>query len=191
MIPTNSLQIWDLLVAAKEDLAYCQSILALPRSSAMNFDPSSNLDQFYMTVCNVCFHDGLLIVSSLLDGRDDRPVSFRNWEGCNDRERIEEIGRRFEASALKHVRDKIVAHQDASNSTILVLSGRRRGIVADRYVEMLGGFLKEMIQAFSDFEKTRGKNYHVEVSFDVSGALQEIGEVMVLAKPRLTRNPVI
>ncbi|MBP9762361.1 hypothetical protein KBD34_01970 [Patescibacteria group bacterium] len=182
--------IWNLLLGAKEDLTYCHEILALPKASAMNYDPSQSIDQFYMTVCNLSFHNALLIISSLIDTKQAKPVSFRNWSECTDRVWLDGIAQRFEASPLKMIRDRIVAHQDAEVASIGLILGRRRGIFNDAHVTQLQGFLDEMIQFFCGLNPG-GNKYSSTASFDASSAQEEVKAALEIAKPKMTRNPVI
>lgn len=62
--------IQGLLLAAKEDLAYCKFILDFEKKSGKNYNASINIDQFYKRVSVLSFNDALLIVASLLDGSE-------------------------------------------------------------------------------------------------------------------------
>ena len=179
----------SLLTEAKENLAYCHEILALPDAARRGYDPTKPVDEFYMTVCNLSFHNALLIVSSLLDAKQSKPISFRNWPLCTDKTRLSDIVTRFEASPLNTVRDKISAHQDADVASVGLILGRRRGIIHEDLVELLQTFLDEIIRFFCDL-KPNGNNYAPDVSFDASSAHKEVATVLELAKPKLTGNPM-
>jgi hypothetical protein len=142
-----------------------------------------------MTVCNLSFHNALLIISALLDPKQAKPISFRNWPLCKDKERLNDIIARFESSPLHTIRDRISAHQDAEIANIGLMLSRRRAIIHEDLVKQLQAFLDEAIKLFCDI-KPNGNNYTPEVSFDADSAHQEVTMVLKMAKPKLTGNPM-
>jgi len=186
-------QIALLLRTAKEQLTYCEIITNQPAAAGKrNFDTVSQADNFYKSVCNVFFHDSLLIISSLFDDKDKRVISFKNLLDFYDKkkEKINKLIDDFSNSPLKQMRDQIIAHQDTNNRNNNIPNSRRRGIINPELLKLLQKFLESAINEFRDYA-SKFKTSYSDQYFDTSEAKQEIELILSQAKPVLTDNFVI
>jgi hypothetical protein len=185
-------QIVELLKVAGEELAYCSFILNFPKeNNYKNFDVNDRAAIFYKTVGNVCFHDALLIIASLLD-RDSRIISFWNWQEFVDKKRpeLEDIALRFNNSPLLMIRDQMSAHVDHGNRGNNFPYSKRRGLINFRLVESLGDYLKELHVLFHEYTRDTGQPWASTI-FDTAESLEEIDSVMKMARPALTNADII
>ncbi len=188
----NNHQLADLLVVAKYDLSYCKSITDYPEKNGFkHFDTSTNIDAFYKSICNVCFHDSLLITATLLD-KDPRVISFWNRKDfVNTRgEKLTEITELLEKSGLKTIRDQIVGHADTANETNNYPFSRKQGIVNKFLIKKLDELHQELVALFRDVMATN-QNPYSEDYFNTSESEREIEEVLDKAKPKMTNSPVV
>ncbi|MCE9628597.1 MAG: hypothetical protein K8Q91_01240 [Candidatus Vogelbacteria bacterium] len=186
-------QIAGLLRVANEQLAYCNLITEYPGlSSKKNFDPLSAVDQFYKSVCNVFFHDSLLIISSLLDSKDSRVIGLWNWKDFTSYKssELKLITDSFNNGPLKTIRDQLIAHQDVSNPNNQFPDSRRTGIIKENLIMLAQSTLDSIINEFCDYAQKFSTPYS-EQYFDTEEAKNQLTSVMRLAVPTLTNNDVI
>lgn len=186
-------QIAALLVVAVERLAYCKYISAYPAlKGRRNFDTSSDLDSFYKNVCNVSFHDSLLVTASLLDEKNKKGVGFWNWRDLKSKKQkeLKEITDLLGSSGLKGVRDQVVGHVDSDNHNNRFPSSRRRGIVEPKLIDILDDIQKRLAKLFHDFTAEIGDKYSPNY-FSSERAIREIEAAMAGAPPTMTDNHVI
>jgi len=186
-------QIAQLLRVAKEQITYCKFISNYPAAKGnKNFGVIEPIDIFYKSTCNAFFNDTLLIISSLLDKKDSRVISFWNWNDFVNKKNKEltAITKTFNSSPLIRVRHELVAHQNYKNRNNRIPNSRRRGIIDQRLIDILEQTLEQMISEFRDYASQFSTPYSSQY-FDISEAEKEISSVMDQARPTLTDSPVI
>lgn len=185
-------QIAGLLKLSQEQLARSEFISQYPKSVEMNnYDPISKIDSFYKNICNVCFYDSLLIAASLLS-KDDRVISFWNWERFIDQKQkgLEKIEKLFESYKLKQVRNEIVAHADFNNRTNSFPYLNRKGIINEKFIKCLKKIQLKLIDEFLDYTKKYSTPYSND-NFSTKETIRIIKDVMRKASPKMTKNVVI
>lgn len=186
-------QIAILLRTTNEQFATSSYISKCPSlKGKKNFDPTIQRDSFYKNVCNVFFHDGLLILSSLLDEKDARVIGLWNWKEFIKEKQVElkQITEDFKDSQLYIIRNQIVAHQDKANHSNNFPDSRRRGIIDPDLIDEAVELMRRLIELFQNFTRDFSTPYS-EQYFEVNKALGQIKDVMESAPPALTDSHVI
>lgn len=184
-------QVAEMLRVSKKQLLYAELISNYPQKAGKkDFSLNNPLDLFYRNVSHLSYQDGLLLISSLIN-KDDRIISFWNWdEFIKDRKaELEILTTEFEKSGLKNVRDQVIAHQDRSNENNRFIDSRTRG-VRPEIIKKTQEFLEKLIVEFILYTATKGETYN-DVYFNTVDAQEEIETIMSLAKPELTNNFII
>ncbi|OGJ52354.1 hypothetical protein A2335_02550 [Candidatus Peregrinibacteria bacterium RIFOXYB2_FULL_32_7] len=184
----SGLQIASLLRLAKEQLAYCKTIINYPKTQKKNkYNYSSDIDRFYNNVACVFFNDSILIISSLLDDKDKRVISFKNFtDFFNKKEiKINILINQFNSSKLKEVRDQIIAHQDINNINNQLPYRNRQGVINPLLLEIVENFLDKAIKEFKEYA-SECSNPYSEYYFSATEAKKEINAILEKAKPILT-----
>ncbi len=184
-------EIAGLLIVAKRQLVYSEFIARYPASAGKrDFDLVSPTDLFYRNVCSLSYHDGLLIIGSLVD-KDKRVMSFWNWPDFVSikTEALQKLTDEFNRSGLKDIRDQIVAHQDSSNGNNNFPDARRGGVRIN-LIDKTQQFLQKLIAEFYNYKKIKNLIYS-PTNFDIGDVYNEVKSVMLFAKPTLTDNFII
>lgn len=181
-----------LLRVAKEQLAYTIYIGKYPAEHGYkHLDVTAPRDKFYKNVNVAFFHESLLAVFSLLDG-DSRVISFLNWTdfmGAKGEE-ITAIKNKFTQYGFATLRNQVVAHLDTNNSLNRIPTARQTAMISEEATTKLEEIINELIILFLDYTGQHGNQY-AESYFDVSKVVAQLAEIMEVARPTMTQNPVI
>jgi hypothetical protein len=160
-------QIQQLLALSTNYLVYSKSIAEYPENQNKNFDLNSPIDYFYKNICSCSFDEALLVITSLMESRDHRVISFYNHPQFEEKKfpEIEDIKKKLEETlsnetSLKKIRNQIIAHQDHSQTANNFPFMRMQGMIRKIWIKKLDEILKETISLFFKFSGSINQSYN-------------------------------
>lgn len=184
-------QLAQLLRVATSQLAYCDAIVAHERNSKKSFNPDSDVDSLYKNICNLAFHDALLLTGGMLEKKSGR-ISFYNLDALTENETlsIEEIRKRYDNSGLMKIRHGLVAHQPIKFGPNRFPHMRRRGMVHYTLIDELRSINQRMIDLLFTHGERIGTPFSSTYFLD-ENARREIMNALEKLPPTMTFNTII
>ncbi len=197
MANAKDYQFAHLLISAKRRITYCKYISEYPIKNGMR-DYSNNdydiADSFYKKICNSCFSDALMVISTLLDKnkRHNKSISFFNHKGLFDKKlkELEVINKEFVDFGFKKVRDEVLGHVDLDNTNNRFPYMRDRSIINNKLINKLDKIIDDLTSLFLEFNKENATPW-AESSFYQPDAFNEIENIMKSVHPKMTNDIII
>lgn len=181
----------ELLQVAVNQLSYCKIISKYPWDGNIfsSKDISSN---FFKRVCNACFLESCLIICNLLDKKDEKVISFFNWEefvSDNIRKQIlDDLVKTPDFKQLLICRHQIFAHQNNSNKNNNFPSDRLRLLINDSLINWSDKILSILIRLFDNYTRSNNRPYSFDSYFWTENSETEIEFMLNWLKPKIEKN---